>query len=261
MSGTPAQFGFALRSWLQWHAFPLLTAQAPSAGWTEGGCGYLAHALWQWAGTGEVLTVWGRFYGVAGPLDVQHLVWQHENLYFDGDGASRKETLLLRMMNEFDLEDLEIAPLGPKAKRAMKRADIDCYAAAVPELVAALQKRFGGPANWGFKSEPAGRRAPAFTMSKQIERYGTCWQELDSADESERYLFETWLDWEKRYTSWRWRVSKNRFFATPSLDSLIVGRAPTRGAAEQMAIELAEDGTILAAVHAQKRKRLAETEW
>ena len=167
-SGTPAQFGFALRSWLQHHAFHHLTAQSHLAGWTEGGCGYLAHALKEWAGTGEIMVLWGG----EEPI-VHHLVWQHDDLYFDGDGAARKQTLIHRMLNEWDVR-ADLAPYGDRAKRSMAKSNIRCFPEAVPTLVEALKARFGAPQDWGF-GRPRGSRVSGRRdlLTEAIKEFGT----------------------------------------------------------------------------------------
>ena len=261
--GTPAQFGFALRSWLQHHAFPFLTAQDPHAGWTEGGCGYLAHALLQWAGTGEVMAVWGRWDDQPGPQEVHHLVWAHGDLHFDGDGASLKQTLILRLMNEHYLDDVEVAPLGAKAKRSMERADISCHSDAIPELVEALQKRFGDPADWGFKATGRPAKVPYMLAGWGAHK----WRPLHKLGDETFYFFVTKKLWTTEDKTWHWGI----FRATTSEHvlitdwawphALITDWAWTLAQAETAALQMTNDGDVHAALTARRRKKLARVNW
>lgn len=80
---------------------------------------------------------------------LQHVVWRHGELFFDGDGASRGTTLSLRATTEWDIDDVSLESWGRWARRQAQR-DFTCSRRGVRDLAAALRLRFGAPGEWGF---------------------------------------------------------------------------------------------------------------
>jgi GNAT superfamily N-acetyltransferase len=106
----------------------------------------------RWARAGELEAVWGRSVQASwdSPPVVQHIVWRYGDLYFDGEGAARRQTLLLRMINEEDLEDVDVAVYGKGSTQVARRGGIRCPKKKVDLLVAAIRERFGEPGSWGI---------------------------------------------------------------------------------------------------------------
>lgn len=192
---TPAQFGIALRSWLRSvPPYEVLKGAIPGALWTQGGCAYLAAALLTWADAGELAAVWGRSQGAAwdDPPVVQHIAWRYGDLLFDGDGAAKERTFILRMMKNHWLEDVEIHPYGKAAKKSSRRGGIRCPKKKVDLLVAAIRDRFGEPEGWGFVRRPRLQRGRAAKRSRLLQRIEALRTQLAVVAQE---VYEDW-DWE-----------------------------------------------------------------
>ena len=207
------------------------------------------------------MAVWGRWDDQPGPQEVHHLVWAHGDLHFDGDGASLKQTLILRLMNGLYLDDVEVAPLGAKAKRSMERADISCHSDAIPELVEALQKRFGDPADWGFKATGRPAKAPYLLAGWGAQK----WRMLHSLGD-ETFYFRAWeaAHVQAGDMQWRWAILHKhppRGKGWSHDDALVVDRAWSLAQAEAAALRAANNGDLHVKLAAHQRKKLAGVDW
>jgi len=118
----------------------------PGMDFGAGGCWLFASSLVAWSeGAMSLWYLLGRN-ETESRQQIQHAVAYAAETFFDLDGASSKEDLVLRWMNEEGLHDVDVIPGGNR--RHPK--DWWCSRQAVEAFAAFLRTKLGPPARWGL---------------------------------------------------------------------------------------------------------------